>query len=60
MEEHDEWLSIDEVAAQLRVDRRTIARLIKAEQLQASKVGWQWRIKRSELERYLGREPKTA
>jgi excisionase family DNA binding protein len=49
----DEWLSIKEVATELKVHASTIWQLIKDGHIEAARVGRQWRIKRSELERYL-------
>jgi excisionase family DNA binding protein len=46
-----ELLTIPEAAARLKVHSNTVRRLIKAGELKASKVGRQWRIQASELER---------
>ena len=51
-----EWLSVDEVARELDVHRKTIERYIQKGQLKASKVGAQYRIRRPDLSRFLGTE----
>lgn len=47
------FLTVAEVAAQLRVHPDTIRRSIAGGELQAARVGAQLRIDESELERYL-------
>lgn len=49
-----EWLSVDEVARELDVHRKTIERYIQKGQLRASKVGAQYRIRRQDLSRFMG------
>jgi len=49
----DELLTTIEVAARLKVTRQTVQRLINAEKLVASRVGREWRVKRSELDAFL-------
>lgn len=45
--------SINEVIELLQVTQRTVYNYIKANQLKAVKIGSQWRIKESELNRFL-------
>jgi excisionase family DNA binding protein len=49
----DELLTTTEVAARLKVTRQTVQRLINAGTLVASRVGREWRVKRSELDAFL-------
>jgi len=48
----DKLLTLTETAQILRVSERTIMRYLKSGKLKASKLG-QWRIKESDLERFL-------
>lgn len=52
-------LTVDEVAAILRVSRMTVYRLIRNGQLPAVRVGRGYRIKAYAVEKYLTR-PSTA
>ena len=54
--EKEEYLTIKEVAAELKVKPPTIWRLIKNNLLIAARVGRVWRIRRSDLEEYLESE----
>jgi excisionase family DNA binding protein len=47
------FMTTEEVASYLRVDKYTIYRLVTQRKLPAFKVGNQWRFKRSILERWL-------
>jgi excisionase family DNA binding protein len=49
----DELLTTAEVAARLKVTRQTVQRLIHDGKLVASRVGREWRVKRSELDAFL-------
>ncbi len=49
----DELLTIVEVAAYLKVSRRTAWRWCKSGRLPAVKVGHQWRITRRDLEKFV-------
>jgi excisionase family DNA binding protein len=49
----DELLTTTEVATRLKVTRQTVQRLINAGDLVASRVGREWRVKRSELDAFL-------
>jgi len=48
-------MTVDEVAAYLRVDKYTIYRLVSKGKIPGFKVGHQWRFKQSILERWLRR-----
>ena len=50
------FLTTEEVMAILRVNTRTIYRLIRAKDIPAVRVGRQWRFRRSDLEVWLGRD----
>ena len=49
----DQLLTVMEVAAVMRVSNMTVYRLIKAGQLAAIRVGKNYRIRESDVERYL-------
>ena len=51
--EREDFMTTDEVARYLRVDKYTIYRLVSQKKLPAFKVGNQWRFKRSILERWI-------
>ena len=56
----DEWLTVDEVATELRVRRETIRALIRAGQLRAARIGKGYRISREALAEYLKRAEQWA
>lgn len=47
------FLTLGEVLRYLRVNSRTVYRLIRSGELPASRIGRQWRIRRSDFERWL-------
>lgn len=51
----DRWISIDEAAEYLGVNKDTLRNWIKNEesQIPANKVGKQWKFKRSELDAWI-------
>ena len=51
--EDDLLLTTQEVAGRLQLTRQTVQRLIKAGKLKASRIGRDWRVKRSALEAFL-------
>ncbi len=51
-------LTIEDVAEILRVSTSTVRKLIDAGDLKAFKVGGQWRIRRSDLDRYIEKQFK--
>lgn len=53
IEQPDEILTIEEVAAYLKVGRRTVYRLAANGQIPAFKLGGVWRFRRAELERWI-------
>ena len=46
-------LTIQEVADYLRIDRKSVRRLVKSKQLAAYKVGRQWRVAEGDLWAFL-------
>jgi excisionase family DNA binding protein len=50
------FLTTEEVIGILRVNARTLYRLIRTGGLPAVRVGRQWRFRRSDLEDWLGRD----
>ncbi len=51
-----EILTVEQTAVYLKVSTKTIRRLIKSEEIVASKVGGCWRIKQVDIEEYLKRK----
>lgn len=49
----DEILTIDEVAAYLKVGKRTVYRLAASGQIPAFKLGGTWRFRRGELDQWI-------
>lgn len=49
----DEIMTIQQTAEYLRVCDKTVRRLISKKELSASKIGKSWRIKKSDIEKYL-------
>jgi len=52
-DDHDEVLTPDEVAAMLKVSKKTVLRQARLGDLPAGKVGRAWRFRRSELLEFL-------
>lgn len=50
-----ELLTVDQVAQELQVHPETIRRLIRTQELRATRVGTIYRIKRTDLDAYLHR-----
>jgi len=46
-------LTLDDVLAYLRVNARTVYRLIRTGDLPAVRIGHQWRVRRSDLDAWL-------
>jgi len=53
-----DYLTVDEVAARLRVASKTVRRWCAAEQLKAVRAGRQWRILPTDLEAFLKAQGK--
>lgn len=51
-----EILTVEQAANYLKVSTKTIHRLIKSEEILASKVGGCWRIRQIDIEEYLKRK----
>jgi excisionase family DNA binding protein len=49
-------LTVAEVAAQQHVHRKTVLRWIADGRLPAQRIGYHWRIRRTELERMMSQE----
>ena len=54
------FLTTDEVLGYLKVNPRTIYRLIRSGELPAIRIGRQWRFRRSDLNDWLDRQRSTA
>ena len=51
----EEWLTLDEIAEELRVSVGTVRRWIRTKQLKALSIGRGYRIKRKDYEDFLRR-----
>ena len=60
MEEMVQVYKAEEVAKILKVNLRTVYRLMKAGKIQATRVGHQWRIPKSEVDKYIKVEAKNG
>ena len=54
------FLTTEEVLSCLKVNPRTIYRLIKTGDLPAVRIGRQWRFRRSDLDRWIDRQRTAA
>ena len=54
--ETGEIFTLDEVAAYLKVGRRTVYRLAAAKKIPAFKVGGTWRFSRPEIDQWIKRQ----
>ncbi len=52
-----ELMTLEEVAAYLRVTKKTIYRLLKQGKIPATMVGHQWRFDRASIDEWLQRKP---
>ncbi len=55
-----EFLTTDEVLEYLRINARTVYRLIRDGELPAVRIGRQWRIRRSDLDEWLEAQRPSA
>jgi excisionase family DNA binding protein len=53
MTQPDEWLSVEEVAKNLKMDEETIRKWIRRRQLKAYKFGRDYRIRREDFETFV-------
>jgi excisionase family DNA binding protein len=51
----EEWLTIEEIAEELRVSEETVRRWIRTKQLKALSIGRGYRIRRKDFEDFLDR-----
>ncbi len=49
----DNLLTTEDVLTYLRINARTVYRLIRGGELRAVRVGRQWRVRRQDLERFV-------
>jgi excisionase family DNA binding protein len=57
--EQDEWLSVDEIAKNLKMDVETVRNWIRRKQLKAYRFGRDYRIRREDFDAFV-RERATA
>jgi excisionase family DNA binding protein len=53
MQEQERWLSVEEIAAHLGVNRDTIYKWIERKQMPAHKLGKLWKFKVSEIDAWI-------
>ncbi|HEY6286436.1 MAG TPA: helix-turn-helix domain-containing protein [Ktedonobacteraceae bacterium] len=53
MTQPDEWLSVEEVAKNLKMDEETVRKWIRRRQLKAYKFGRDYRIRREDFETFI-------
>ena len=51
--QHENWLSLEEIARYLGVSRDTVRNWIKKEGIPAHKIGRLWRFKKSEVDNWV-------
>lgn len=56
----DEILTLDELAAYLKVGKRTLYRLAAQAEIPAFKVGGTWRFRRSDIDRWIAERSPPA
>jgi excisionase family DNA binding protein len=56
----DEIFTLDEVAAYLKVGKRTVYRLAAAKKLPAFKVGGTWRFSRADIDTWIKQQSMEA
>lgn len=59
-DETEEIFTLDEVAAYLKVGKRTVYRLAAAKKIPAFKVGGTWRFQRQEIDQWIKRQTAEA
>jgi excisionase family DNA binding protein len=59
-EDTGEIFTLDEVAAYLKVGKRTVYRLAAAKKIPAFKVGGTWRFRRQEIDQWIKRQTAEA
>ncbi len=57
--EHEQWLTVEEVADRLRAHPQTVRRWLRAGQLQGTSINRRagWRIREAEVQRFLAEGP---
>jgi excisionase family DNA binding protein len=53
MQEQERWLSVEEIAAHLGVNRDTIYKWIERKQMPAHKLGKLWKFKATEVDEWI-------
>ena len=53
MQEQERWLSVEEIAAHVGVNRDTIYKWIERKQMPAHKLGKLWKFKVSEIDEWI-------
>lgn len=57
---HDQVLTIEELASYLKIPKSTLYRLVQEGRLPAQKLGKQWRFSKIAIDRWLDAEPKNG
>lgn len=56
----DSLMTIDEVASYLRLSKDTVYRMVQKGRIPASKVGMQWRFRRSDVDLWLDKNKNVG
>ena len=56
MEPQDKWLTIEELAAYLKMSRTKLYQMAQKGELPASKIGTQWRFDRERIDTWMERQ----
>ena len=59
MPEQDEWLSVDEIAKNLKMDVETVRNWIRRKQLKAYRFGRDYRIRREDFDAFVKERATT-
>ena len=60
MPEQDEWLSVDEIAKNLKMDVETVRNWIRRKQLKAYRFGRDYRIRREDFDAFVRERATTS
>jgi len=58
--DYTKWLTLEELAAYLKIGRTKLYRLAQTGELPAAKIGHQWRFDRAEIDQWMRRQRPTA
>lgn len=59
-QDHNQIMTIEELAAYLKVSKSTLYKLVQAGKLPGQKVGKHWRFRRETIDKWLGEEHRSG